>query len=51
MRASQILQLNALGAVTYLRADRDAPYGTVVKAMSAAREAGSDQLGIVTEAE
>ncbi len=35
----------------YLRADRDAPYGTVVKAMAAAREAGSDQLGIVTEAE
>jgi biopolymer transport protein TolR len=35
----------------YLRADRDAPYGTVVKAMAAAREAGSDRLGIVTEAE
>lgn len=35
----------------YLRADRSAPYGTVVKAMAAAREAGSDQLGIVTEPE
>jgi biopolymer transport protein TolR len=35
----------------YLRADRDAPYGTVVKAMAAAREAGSEQMGIVTEAE
>ena len=35
----------------YLRADRAAPYGTVVKAMSAAREAGSNQLGIVTEPE
>ncbi|MCP4040028.1 MAG: biopolymer transporter ExbD [bacterium] len=35
----------------YLRADRAAPYGTVVKAMAAAREAGSDQLGIVTEPE
>ncbi len=35
----------------YLRADRAAPYGIVVKAMAAAREAGSDQLGIVTEPE
>ncbi len=35
----------------FLRADRDAPYGVVVKAMAAAREAGSTQLGIVTEPE
>jgi biopolymer transport protein TolR len=35
----------------YLRADRDASYGMVVKAMAAAREAGTAQLGIVTEAE
>ncbi len=35
----------------FLRADRDAPYGLVVKAMAAARRAGSTQLGIVTEAE
>ncbi len=35
----------------FLRADRDAPYGVVVKAMAAAREAGSMQLGIVTEPE
>ena len=35
----------------YLRADRAAPYGTVVKAMAAAREAGAQQLGVVTEAE
>jgi len=35
----------------YLRADRAAPYGTVVKAMAAAREAGTEQLGVVTEAE
>ena len=35
----------------YLRADRKAPYGTVVKAMAAAREAGTQQLGVVTEAE
>ncbi len=35
----------------YLRADRDAAYGTVVKAMAAAREAGTKQLGVVTEPE
>ena len=35
----------------YLRADRAAPYGTVVKAMAAAQKAGSNQLGIVTEPE
>lgn len=35
----------------FLRADRDAPYGVVVKAMAAARRAGSTQLGIVTESE
>ena len=33
----------------YLRADQDAPYGTVVKAMAAARRAGAETLGIVTE--
>lgn len=35
----------------YLRADRDAPYGVVVKAMAAARRAGSKEIGVVTEAE
>jgi biopolymer transport protein TolR len=35
----------------FLRADREAPYGVVVKAMAAARRAGSDKLGIVTETE
>ncbi len=35
----------------FLRADRDTPYGVVVKAMAAAREAGSTRLGVVTEAE
>ncbi|MAI79112.1 MAG: protein TolR [Deltaproteobacteria bacterium] len=34
----------------FLRADRKAPYGVVVKAMAAARRAGSTQIGIVTEA-
>lgn len=35
----------------FLRADEDAPYGLVVKAMAAARRAGSTRLGIVTEDE
>jgi biopolymer transport protein TolR len=35
----------------YLRADRAAPYGVVVKAMAAARLAGADTVGIVTEPE
>ncbi len=35
----------------YLRADEEAPYGTVVKAMAAARRAGAESLGIVTEPE
>src|SRR5690606_40679007 len=33
----------------YLHADREAPYGLVVQAMAAAREAGATKLGIVTE--
>ena len=35
----------------FLRADKAAPYGTVVKAMAAARAAGATQLGVVTEPE
>ena len=35
----------------FLRADRDAPYGVVVKALAAARGAGASKLGIVTEPE
>ena len=35
----------------YLRADREAPYGIVAKAMAAARNAGATKLGIVTEPE
>jgi biopolymer transport protein TolR len=35
----------------YLRADREAPYGAVAKAMAAARNAGATKLGIVTEPE
>ena len=35
----------------FLRADKDAPYGVVVKGLAAAREAGATQLGMVTEPE
>ena len=35
----------------FLRADKDAPYGVVVKALAAAREAGAKQLGMITEPE
>ena len=35
----------------FLRADKRAPYGVVVSAMAAARNAGATQLGIVTEQE
>ncbi|MDP7571857.1 MAG: biopolymer transporter ExbD, partial [Myxococcota bacterium] len=35
----------------FLRADRDAPYGVVVKALAAAREAGASSIGMVTEPE
>ena len=35
----------------FLRADKDAAYGVVVKALAAAREAGATQLGMVTEPE
>ncbi len=35
----------------FLRADQDAPYGVVVKALAAAQAAGAKQLGMVTEPE
>jgi len=35
----------------FLRADTKAPYGVVVKALAAAREAGATKLGMVTEPE
>lgn len=34
----------------YLRADRNAPYGAVVKVMDTVKRAGIDRLGMVTEA-
>jgi biopolymer transport protein TolR len=35
----------------FLRADTEASYGVVVKALAAAREAGATKLGMVTEPE
>jgi biopolymer transport protein TolR len=35
----------------FLRADKEAPYGAVAQAMGAAREAGADKIGMVTEPE
>lgn len=35
----------------YLKADEDAPYGTVARVLAAARRAGAIRLGIVTEPE
>ncbi len=35
----------------FLRADREVPYGFVVKALAAAKAAGATKLGIVTEPE
>ena len=35
----------------FLRADKDARYGAVVKALAAARQAGATKLGMVTEPE
>ena len=35
----------------YLRADKDAPYGIVAKAMGAVRNAGATKMGMVTEPE
>ncbi len=35
----------------YLRADRDAPYHAVARALAAAQNAGADRLGLVTDPE
>jgi biopolymer transport protein TolR len=33
----------------YLRADKDAPYGAVVRVMDIVKRSGIDRLGMVTE--
>ncbi len=47
LRASK--QRNADVAV-YLRADRDVPYGTVVRVMDGVKRSGIEKLGMVTDA-
>jgi biopolymer transport protein TolR len=39
------------GTRVYLRADKDVPYGLVVRVLAQARKAGVDNLGMVTEPE
>jgi len=36
-------------ASIYVKADRDVPYGAVIQVMDAAKKAGIDRLGMVTE--
>ncbi|MDH7499799.1 MAG: biopolymer transporter ExbD [candidate division NC10 bacterium] len=36
-------------ASIYIKADRDVPYGAVIQVMDAAKKAGIDKLGMVTE--
>jgi len=47
------VRLEAIGKTktpdVFLRADRDVPYGIVVKVMSAIKEAGVEKLGMITE--
>ncbi len=49
------VKLRALGKqknpTVYLKADRDVPYGSVVRVMASVRKAGIEQLGMVTEPE
>jgi len=46
-------KLEAIGRTkspdVFLRADRDVPYGLVVKVMSAIKEAGVEKLGMITD--
>ena len=39
------------GTKIYLRADKDVPYGVIVRVMAQTREAGINDLGMVTEPE
>ena len=45
------LKKNGKAVQVILRADRDVPYGVVAKVMAAAKEAGIDNLGLVTAPE
>jgi len=50
---TELIHLKKSGkeAQVILRADRDVPYGVVAKVMAAAKEAGIDNLGLVTAPE
>ena len=49
--AIKLKALSKQNPTIFLKADRDVPYGTVVKVMAAVRQAGIEQLGMVTEPE
>ena len=42
--------LSAISLQVYIRADNEAGYGSVVKAMAALQQGGVTNLGLVTEA-
>jgi biopolymer transport protein TolR len=44
----QLRQVAGLSKEVFLRADKDIPYGLVVKLMAMAKKAGIERLGIVT---
>jgi len=45
----QALYRNRTNKEIFLQADREVPYGFVVKTMGVVREAGIDQMGLITE--
>jgi biopolymer transport protein TolR len=45
----RLAALSAKAPSIYLRADREVPYGTVVRVMDMIKQAGIDKLGVVTE--
>jgi biopolymer transport protein TolR len=47
--AIQLLFSNKTNKEIFLRADKDVPYGFVVKCMSIVREAGVEKINIVTK--
>ncbi len=48
-KLAALLKEPKAGQGVFLRADRNVPYGTVVQVMSHIREAGINQIGMVTE--
>ena len=49
MRESLIAQLRGGTRPVYLKADRQVPYGTIVTVMAEIRQAGVQDIGLMTE--